>query len=380
MRLFPLSLLACIPITALLVGCPCTPGGGPAPTTLQQLVDQEVGSVVDSRKAVGIAAAVIRGDQVSRFYYGETVKGSGKAPDANTEFEIGSVTKTFTSALFGLMLADGVVTLDTPLQDLLPSSVHVPEYQGQKILLRHLASHLSGLPTVPTNMDFVPLKDPYRDYTLENLYDFLGGYTLTRAPGSAYEYSNMGMSLLGIALSLKAGLPYEQLVEDRVLTPLGLADTVFNLSDAQHARLAAPYRESLLADYACVPPVAWSEWHIGPFAPAGALHSTLEDFVRYAQANLHATENALAPAADLLYTPRFTVSDQIEVALGWHHVHTPTGLDVVFHDGETGSYCSFLGFVPATGEAVVLLANTSAAVFTDGAGFHVLDGLHALPQ
>jgi D-alanyl-D-alanine-carboxypeptidase/D-alanyl-D-alanine-endopeptidase len=363
----------------LLSGCPCEPFHNGAPTTLEQLVDQQVGSIVEANKAAGIAVAVVRGDAVDTFYYGETVLGEGQAPNARTEFEIGSVTKTFTGALFALMIADGVVALDTPLQGLLPAGVRSPTFQGQQIVLGDLASHISGLPGLPSNLVPLPISDPYKNYTLEKLYAFLNGYELTRAPQSAYEYSNLGMALLGHALELKAGKPYAQLIEERILTPLGLDDTAVELDAEQAQRLAAPYSAALLSDFFCVKPREASNWNIGIFAPAGALRSTLTDMAAYLKANRDATTNALASAAGILYTPRATASDKVRVALAWHRAESPRGLDIVWHNGETGAYCSFLGFVPETGTGIVILANTSAALYTDIAAINILDGLAQLP-
>ncbi len=362
-----------------LTGCPCEPDLSGSPTTLKQLVDQQVGSIVEANKAAGIAVAVVRGDAVDTFYYGETVLGEGQAPNANTQFEIGSVTKTFTGALFALMVADGVVALDTPLQDLLPEGVSAPTFQGQQIVLGDLASHASGLPGLPSNLLPIPISDPYRNYTLEKLYKFLNDYELTRAPRSAYEYSNLGMALLGHVLELKAGKPYAQLIQERILTPLGLNDTAIELSAEQSGRLAAPYSAALLSDFFCVKPREASNWNIGIFAPAGALRSTLNDMVAYLKANRDASTNALAPVADILYAPRFTASDMVKVALAWHRAESPGGLDIVWHNGETGAYCSFVGFVPETGTGVVILANTSASLYTDTAAINILDGLAQRP-
>lgn len=362
-----------------LTGCPCEPDLTGTPASLKQLVDQQVGSLVETNKVVGVAVAVVQGETVDSFFYGEIVQGAGQTPDANTEFEIGSITKTFTGALFALMIADGTVALDTPLQDVLPEGVKAPDFQGQQIVLGDLASHISGLPGLPTNLVPIPLSDPYRNYTLDKLYAFLNSYTLTRAPGAEYEYSNLGMSLLGHVLELKAGKPYAQLIGERILTPLGMGDTATVLNDEQSRRLAEPYRAALLSDFFCVKPREASNWNIGVFSPAGALRSTLNDLVTYLKANRDAPSNALAPAADLLYTPRFPVSDKVQVAIAWHRAVSPGGLDIVWHNGETGAYCSFLGFVPATGAGVVIMANTSAAAFTDIAAINILDGLASLP-
>jgi len=373
------GMVAALSIALVGSGCPCVPVTGDPPATVQQLVDQEVGALIDSNKIVGASVAIVRGDQVQKFFYGETAAGNGTPPNADTIFEIGSVTKTFTGALLALLVADGVVSLDTPIQDLLPEGVRAPSYQGQAITLRHLASHGSGLPGIPTNLIPLPLSDPYKRYTRDDLYAFLNKYTLPRAPGSAYEYSNLGMSLLGLLLELKAGTPYEQLVQERILTPLGLGDTAFALSPDQAARFAAPHEAGLLADLFCRKPGKGANWTLGEFLPAGAIKSTLDDMVAYAIANRDAATNALAPAADILYTPILTASDQVQVAIAWHIAVTPGGQELTWHNGETGGYCSFVGFDRETQTCVIILSNTIASQFTDNAAINIADALPALP-
>jgi serine-type D-Ala-D-Ala carboxypeptidase/endopeptidase len=101
----------------------------------------------------------------------------------------------------------------------LPATVKVPTYNGQHITLESLATHTSGLPDNPPNM---PLTGPgFQKYTLQQMYQALSSIKLTRAPGSKYNYSNFGMGLLGNILASKDGMPYEQLVIDRILNVLG---------------------------------------------------------------------------------------------------------------------------------------------------------------
>ena len=93
----------------------------------------------------------------------------------------------------------------TPWHKYLPESVKMPTHGGKQITLRHLATHTSGLPGIPDNLDPQRADNPYADYTVEKMYAFLSGYQLTRDPGAKSEYSNLGMGLLGHAIELKAG-------------------------------------------------------------------------------------------------------------------------------------------------------------------------------
>ncbi len=377
MRLYSLIVLA---VTgAVILSLPaCRPA---EPQNVQELVNQQVGLLVQQKKLASAAVAVVRGDDVQTFFYGAVKSGNSQAPNADTLYEIGSVTKTFTAAVLALLVADGVVALDTPVQDLLPPGTRVPDWNGRKISLGDLASHISGLPGLPTNLKIglSNLQDPYADYTISDLYDFLADYELQREPGTAYEYSNLGVALLGQALALKSGSTYEQVIQTRLLDPLGLSDSAFELNPGQAARFAPPFRESLFRSVGCGP-VPGRNWNLGIFTPAGALKSTLKDMVRYIKANMEPETTVLAEAASLLYTARFVVTEEVKVALGWHTLATAAGAgEIIWHNGETGGYCSFVGFNAQRGTGVVILSNTVAATYTDPAAITILTGLDALP-
>jgi hypothetical protein len=123
--------------------------------------------------------------------------------------EIGSISKVFTCTVLADMVLNGEVKLDDPAETYLPAEVKVPSRNDTKITLEHLATHTSALARMPTNFRPADPGNPYADYTVENMYEFVSGYTLGRDIGERYEYSNLGMGLLGHILSLKAGMDYE---------------------------------------------------------------------------------------------------------------------------------------------------------------------------
>ena len=134
-----------------------------------------------------------------------------------------------------MLLADfvkkGIVNLDDPIEKYLPSNITVPSYKGHKITLEDLATHTSGLPEYPPNAwlnNNVGVFKP--NYNENQFYKALSNFTLTREPGSQFQYSSFGSSLLAHILSLKAGVPYEQLVKDKILDVLGMNDTKIVLS------------------------------------------------------------------------------------------------------------------------------------------------------
>jgi Beta-lactamase class C and other penicillin binding proteins len=266
----------------------------------------------------------------------------------DTRFEVGSVTKIFTSLLLAQMVESGDVRLDDPIARYLPDSVKAPGYRGREITLRELATHSSGLPRLPTNIAPANMADPYADYTATRLYDFLDSYELPRAPDSSYEYSNLGAGLLGYLLARHAGKPFADLLEEKILQPLGMDDSyVAELGDSTDARLAQGHANG--------EPVPF--WHFGSLEGAGAVRSSTNDLLRALWAELHPDSTTMPTAIELSQKIRFHASPQLALALGWHVVQLPDSSSLYWHNGGTAGARSFVGFVPDSGAGVVVLIN-----------------------
>ena len=156
---------------------------------------------------------------------GKMDNGTDQEVNGDTLFEIGSVTKTFTGLLLQDMVERGQMKLDDPVAKYLPTTVKMPTRNGKEITLLQLATHTSGLPCMPDYIDPKRADDQDADFTVEKLYAFLSGYQLTRDPGAKWEYSNLGMGLLGHVIALKAGTDYESLVVERICRPLKMDST-----------------------------------------------------------------------------------------------------------------------------------------------------------
>ena len=172
------------------------------------------------------------------FGYGKKSAQDEARPDGDTVFEIGSATKVFTALLLVDMVRRGEVSLDDPVQKFLPDDVKVPKKGEQPITLDHLASHRSGLPRMPDNFTPKDPANPYADYSVKQMYEFLSRCQPAREAGEAFEYSNLGAGLLGHALARRAGKTYEALVVERICKPLGMSDTAVTLKQPTRSRLA----------------------------------------------------------------------------------------------------------------------------------------------
>src|SRR5262245_19580095 len=152
---------------------------------------------------------VVDGDKTEVVAFGKL--DDGKAPDGDTVYEIGSITKTFTATLLARALLSGRVTLDTPVAQLLPDFT-IPSRGGKEITLGEIGTQHSGLPRLPSNLLPADWTNPYADYDAAKLKTFLEAYQLPRDPGVSYEYSNLGFGLLGYALAQSERTTYAALV------------------------------------------------------------------------------------------------------------------------------------------------------------------------
>ena len=137
-----------------------------------------------SGRGMGFVLAIVERGKSPRYYATGTSGVAGVRLDSSTVFEIGSITKVFTSALLADMVERGEVKLDDPISKYLPTTVRVPARKGKEITLLDLATQSSGLPRLPSNLRPASVANPYADYTVANLYEFLSAYTLTRDIGS----------------------------------------------------------------------------------------------------------------------------------------------------------------------------------------------------
>ncbi len=353
----------------LLVGASLLAQAPPAPMPSDsEIRDILVDRIDKQHESVGIVVGVIDAKGRRVIPYGSLGKGDTRPLNGDTVFEIGSVTKMFTALLLTDMVQRGEVALADPVAKYLPADVVMPQRGGRQITLQDLATHTSGLPRLPSNLTPKDPSNPYADYSVAQLYQFLSKYQLTRDIDSQFEYSNLGFGLLGHALERRAGRSYDALARARVFGPIGLTNTGIALTADQRARLAVGHNAKL-------EPVA--NWDLPTLAGAGALRSTANDMLAFLAAALGYAQTPLAPAmAALLTVRRPTTSPGMGTALGWQTLG-PAATEIIWKDGGTGGYASFLGYDPRSRVGVVVLSNAFAAsgalTGVDDIGLHLLN-------
>jgi len=311
-------------------------------TILKERIDQ-------TRQSVGIVACSFDADRQKIVTHGSSGAANDRPLDGDTVFEIGSITKVFTALLLAEMVTRGEVALDDPVAKYLPADAKMPGRDGKQITLLDLATYSSGLPRDPEGLSNIS-DNPFAAYTAEQLYSFLSRHTLRFDPGTHYEYSNLGFGLLGYALALRANASYEDLVVSRLCRPLGLDDTRIALGPSMRERLAQGHFANLKAA---------RNWDFSaPLAASGALRSTANDLVKFMRATCLGEPGApLRPAIDLLLaTRRAAYAANAKVGLGWF-VLSGNDDEIVWKDGQTGGYASFVGVSTRLRSGAIVLSN-----------------------
>jgi len=327
----------------------------PPPPTEDEIRNLLAERVDACRLSVGVSVGITDRGRRRFVSYGHCDRVVRKPVGADTLFEIGSVTKLLTVLLLADMAQRGEVSIDDPVSKHLPPHVRVPERDGRTMKLVHLAHHMSGLPRIPGNLDTAHTANPYAGYTAEQLYEFIGSCELVRPSGVAAEYSNLGMGLLGHALALRAATDYETLVKTRICAPLGMTGTSITLSPEAAESLACGHDDSL-------DPVP--NWDLAVLAGAGGFRSNARDLLTFLEA-LGSPTSPLAAAIDIFRSP-------IEAGGLGRVEDTPDGHTLIGHEGHTGGYNAYVGYIPEWSRGIVVLANAYPCAASD-LGRHLLD-------
>ena len=320
-----------------------------APPTVPADVQNAARQRVDLGYTPGMVIGMVNADGRATWSYGAKSWADPAAPDGATIYEIASVSKTFTAALLSQMVEAGDVALTDRVVDLLPPGTQMPANGGETITLEDLATHYSGLPTMnplPMCALFQP-ENGLAGFAAEDIYDYLAGFTLPRAPGAEFEYSNMGIGLLGHALAVSQGQSYEALLKQRVLDPLGMSDTAITLTPAQDARRAPGHGGF----------VERPRFVMDELAPAGGLASTLDDLLTYLEHNMGLIEGGPLNEALAATHGWRAANPAIGGGIGLVWWRWNFGGGVVQHGGDSVGSAAFVGFRPSTGVGVVVLSN-----------------------
>ena len=323
----------------------------PVPVTarhLKTVMDRDLKQALTSGDltpgtGVGLAIGVSKRGERRILTYG--------AAKPDSLFEIGSISKTFTGLMLARMVVEGKVRLDEPVREFLPAGTVAKPARtadgGKEITLLDLATHHSGLPSIPDNLRPADRSDPYADYGPQQLYAYLATHGVAKPADATFAYSNLGFGLLGQALAVRDGRSYSGLLREEITGPLGMTDTVVKLSAEQLQRFLQGYADNRRPVQA---------WDFDALAGAGAIRSTAADMMTYLEANLHPQSEApLSDALALSQRLRRAADQGEQIALGWTY---SDARGAYRKDGGTAGFTSTAFFNPRADCAVVVLLNT----------------------
>ena len=345
----------------------------PQPFKITDEIKDGINAIVDTNRTNAAIVIGIVDPNGTQFYStGKLSEANNSNVNENTIFRIGSMTKVFTTILLADAVQEGVIKLEDPVDKYLPSTTKVPQYNGHRITIEDLATHSSGLPENPPN--FCPafaemnpqtpdekvqftrdLIDCSENYTYDQFYQGLSNTTISREPGSKFEYSNMGIELLGNILTSKSNMSsYDELVTKKILNVLGMNSTSITLSDEQKSRLASGHtsgRELPLMNFS------------DPEIPSGGLYSSASDMLKFTSANIGLIKTKLDSAMQESHLIRHSeyignnTNTLIYDGLGWF-ITTNLGKEIIWTNGATfGGYNAFLAFNPSTERGIVVLCS-----------------------
>lgn len=266
-------------------------------------------------------------------------------------FEIGSISKVFTSLLFTQFIRVKKVGLHDPVQNYFSFTLNKGDkgYDPNEVRLIHLSNHTSGLPRVPIDLFFdtnTDRKNPYANYTPEKLEKHLqtNFYRQSKA-GEKHAYSNLGAGLLGYILEKKSNRAYEELLNEMIFTKLSMNSSSVYIKDTNRL-IKGRNKKGVVKN-----------WDFSSLAGAGAIKSTVNDMVKFINHNINTTDQDYL----LMRDSTFSINEKMNMGLGWHIIKRE-GKELLFHNGGTGGYSSSMVIDIKNKKGIIILCNIAANI------------------
>lgn len=320
---------------------------------LEASINDQAKKFIAKKKSYALVVGVVKNGKEYLKGYGTTEKGENILPDSTTIFELASTSKLFTTSVLQLLIDNGELKIDDKIQTILGEKVKLPAI-AEKTTVQHLATHLSGFPSLPNSFmaKMTDETNPYKDLVTQDLYDYLKTCEGKQKEGS-FDYSNFGMGLLGHLLELKSGIKYEQLVKERLLNKLGMNQTFVSIDKNNQSKIVQGFDED--GNRAPV-------WTDNVLTGAGSFLSNGADMMKFLKANLISMST---PFSNSLFATHLQQLNG-ETGLGWILASTPDQelgkKNIIWHNGMAGAYASFIAIDKANNFGVFVLSNKAVDV------------------
>ena len=354
----------------------------------KESIDRLANQYVSEKNNRALVIGLINKEGDVFYTYGETEKGNGIKADQASLFEIGEVSSVFTTSLLSVLASENSLDLNDPVQNYFPGHVNIPvyteiicepiekphystespnhtayycfadpSYHPKQMLLCDLATNTSGLPPYPSKVDSRQKEvNTYSNFSLSALYEFLNKYQTSYPTGLHYDFSPLGIAMLGNGLAWKYNKEYEKLLREKLLDPLQMQNTF----------LDKPANNSITFlqghDKKGNKVVAGA---FGSLSPALGLHSNAIDLAAFLRVNLNLTKSSIQLPVANTANPRVAITDTKKLqgsyaGLGWTISPIPGNSTVrmTWQQGKTYGFAAYVGFIGEQQQGVVILSNT----------------------
>lgn len=326
---------------------------------LQLIVQKAVVPYFKQPNTHALAIAIIDSSNFYTYYFGELDKDNPNLPDSNTIFSIGSISKVFTASILSSLIEEKIIELNDTITKFLPDSLSQLNPNLKKITIKQLATHTSGLPKEPYNLQLnsEDKTNPYSNYTIKNLFEFLVKFkktnTNTNKKNNTFLYSHTGYGLLGHILEFATKKSYADLLQQYIKKTLQINNISIPLNNNKTVKGHLFSGESTLPR------------NFNTMYGSEGLCSDLNSLVKFVYANLD-TSNHLYPIFNKCHTPiEKALPNNVLIGLGWYILKLSNNKkqpSIITHSGRSGGYSNYLGFVKKSKTAVIILSNSSLAV------------------
>jgi len=290
-----------------------------------------------------ISIAIIKDGKVN--YYGIHNKNDtiSTVIDQKSVFEIGSISKVFTSTILANFVIDEKINLNDNINGYLKTSFN----NDTEISFINLANHTSGLPRLPSNLDLTKVnpENPYKEYREKELEEYLTKH-LELLNKEKYQYSNLGAGLLGYTLSKIENTTYENLLQNKIFSKFNMYNSTSDINKIKENLVKGLNNEGN-----DVP-----NWEFSVLAGAGAIFSTVEDLSQFAISQFDNSNKELK----LTRKKTFEVNENMDIGLGWYILKSQSKNFWYSHNGGTGGYSSSMVIDENTKNGIIILSNISA--------------------
>ena len=325
----------------------------------------------------GLAIGIVAGDRlVYAKGFGVRSKSSGLPVDTKTIFQIGSTTKAFLAATQAIMVDRGKLRWDDRVVDLDPEFQLKDAWVTREFRVFDLLAQRSGLPPLVNDMLAM------LDFNEAALIRSLRQVEPVSSFRTTFAYTNITHLLASRIVAKAAGAPdWNMVLRQELLDPLGMKDSSYTAEAIEAAANHANGHRWTPEGTIEVPFTSIFPYHLGG---AGDINSTVEDMARWVRLQLgngtFEGRRIISPEnLAVTRTPKMAVSDQMSYALGWYIYPAPNGT-IVWHDGDSLSFGSFVGMAPDRNIGVIILTNETNVGFPRSFGLWLLDRILGNPQ